>query len=152
MRSIMQCIPGGHEWPGRSRIYFCYCFLSHQADQLLRAQAIGGGQIQGTVTDANADPQSPARRSRRCSTASGLQRTLSPARADGGYNLPDLPVGPYTAQRQRANGFSTYQQTGIVIEVGNNLRIDPALKVGGATQTVQVAKPTPRWCRLKISL
>ena len=35
-------------------------------------------------------------------------------------------------------GFNSYVQSGIVIQVGNNLRVDVALKVGGVAQTVQV--------------
>ena len=56
---------------------------------------------------------------------------------DGGYNLPSLPVGPYTI-KVTANGFSTYNQSGIVIQVGNELRVDVKLQVGGVAQTVQV--------------
>jgi hypothetical protein len=37
-----------------------------------------------------------------------------------------------------ATGFSTYDQSGIVIQVGNELRVDVKLQVGGVSQTVQV--------------
>jgi hypothetical protein len=56
---------------------------------------------------------------------------------DGGYIFPNLPVGRYQLSAKK-NGFSSYLQSGIVIQVGNNLRIDIAMKVGGATETVQV--------------
>ncbi len=69
-------------------------------------------------------------------TESGLQRTVTSG-ADGGYSLPSLPVGPYTL-KVTAAGFSAYDQSGIVVQVGNELRVDVKLQVGGVAQTVQV--------------
>src|SRR3984885_4508557 len=104
-------------------------------NQLLKAQAIGGGQIQGTVTDETGSAVSGAT-VEAVQTESGLRRVVTSG-ADGGYNLPSLPVGPYTL-KVTSNGFSTYDQSGIVIQVGNELRIDVKLQVGGVAQTVQV--------------
>ena len=67
---------------------------------------------------------------------SGLRRVVTSG-SDGGYNLPNLPVGPYQLSATKA-GFNTYRQSGIVIQVGNNLQIPLVLQVGGITQTVQV--------------
>jgi hypothetical protein len=69
-------------------------------------------------------------------TESGFKRQTTSG-ADGGYSLPNLPVGPYQLHVTR-EGFNSYVQSGIVIQVGNNLRVDVALKVGGVAQTVQV--------------
>src|ERR1700727_1500815 len=116
--------------------YLFLFLLSFPAgDRFLQAQAIGGGQIQGTITDANGSAVSGAT-VEAVQQASGLHRTVTSS-GDGGYNLPDLPVGPYQLN-VTAQGFSTYQQSGIVIEVGNNLRVDVKLQVGGVSQTVQV--------------
>jgi Carboxypeptidase regulatory-like domain len=104
-------------------------------NQLLHGQAIGGGQIQGTVTDETGSAVSGAT-VEAVQTESGLQRVVTSG-DDGGYNLPSLPVGPYTL-KVTANGFSTYNQSGIVIQVGNELRIEVKLQVGGVSQTVQV--------------
>src|SRR6201996_749744 len=98
-------------------------------------QAVGGGSIQGTVTDGTGSAVGGAT-VEAVQTESGLQRTVTSG-ADGGYNIPSLPVGPYTL-KVTANGFSTYDQSGIVIQVGNELRIDVKLQVGGVSQTVQV--------------
>ncbi len=51
--------------------------------------------------------------------------------------MPNLLVGPYQLKVSKA-GFASYNQSGIVIEVGNNLRVDVQLKVGAAAETVQV--------------
>ena len=103
--------------------------------QFVQAQAIGSGQIQGTITDANGSVVSGAT-IEAVQKDSGLHRTVTSS-GDGGYNLPDLPVGPYQLNVS-AQGFSSYQQSGIVIEVGNNLRVDVKLQVGAVSQSVQV--------------
>jgi hypothetical protein len=103
--------------------------------QSLLAQAIGGGQIQGTVTDNTGASVSGAT-VEATQTESGLHRVVTSG-GDGGYSLPSLPVGPYTL-KVTATGFSTYNQSGIVIQVGNELRVDVKLEVGGVAQTVQV--------------
>src|SRR3984885_11227087 len=114
---------------------FLLLLLFPAGNQFLWAQAIGGGQIQGTVTDETGSAVSGATIVA-VQTESGLQRTVTSG-ADGGYNLPSLPVGPYTL-KVTAAGFSTYDQSGIVIQVGNELRVDVKLQVGGVAQTVQV--------------
>ena len=101
----------------------------------LQAQAVGGGQIQGTVVDTNGAVVAGAQ-VEASQTESGLKRAVTSG-GDGGYNLPNLPVGPYQLRVTR-EGFDAYVQSGIVIQVGNNLRIDVKLQVGGVTQTVQV--------------
>jgi hypothetical protein len=50
---------------------------------------------------------------------------------------PALPVGSYTLKVTAAR-FSTYSQSGIVSHVGNELRVDVKLQVGGVSQTVQI--------------
>ena len=99
-------------------------------------QAVAGGQIRGTVTDptgatiAGAVVEATA-------TESGYKRSVSTG-PDGGYVLPDLRVGPYTLQVS-AKGFSNYSQSGIVIQVGDNLQVNVNLKVGEVSEQVNVA-------------
>src|SRR5947208_3299069 len=57
--------------------------------------------------------------------------------ADGGYVLPELPVGPYRLEVTK-EGFAQYVQTGIVLQVASNPTIDVTLKVGSVTETIQV--------------
>jgi hypothetical protein len=115
-------------------IFLCTLFLSLTSGTL-HAQAIGGGQIQGTVTDETGSAV-PGATVEAVQTESDLHRVVTSG-ADGGYSLPSLPVGPYTL-KVTAKGFSTYNQSGIVIQVGNELRVDVKLQVGGVAQTVQV--------------
>ncbi len=99
------------------------------------AQAVGGGQIQGTVTDSNGGVV-PGAQVEASQTESGFNRAVTSG-GDGGYSLPNLPVGPYRL-RVTKDGFQAYVQSGIVIQVGNNLRVNVTLQVGAAAETVQV--------------
>jgi hypothetical protein len=119
----------------QSKALFLFILFLSLGSGTLHSQAIGGGQIQGIVTDETGSAVSGATIVA-VQTESGLQRTVNSG-ADGGYSLPSLPVGPYTL-KVTAAGFSTYDQSGIVIQVGNELRVDVKLQVGGVAQTVQV--------------
>ncbi len=99
------------------------------------AQAVGSGQLQGTVVDPTGSAVAGAT-IEAVQQESGLHRTVV-SDPDGGYNLPNLPVGPYELTVTQA-GFDAYHQTGIVIQVGNNIRLNVTLQVGGITQTIQV--------------
>ena len=110
-------------------------FLLFATSARLQPQAVGSGQIQGIVTDANGGVV-PGAQVEASQTDSGLKRVVTSG-PDGGYNLPNLPVGPYQL-RVTKEGFETFVQSGIVIQVGDNARIPLTLKVGGAAETVQV--------------
>jgi hypothetical protein len=101
----------------------------------LHAQAVGSGQIQGTISDPSGSVVAGAT-VEAVQAESGLHRTVTSS-TDGGYSLPNLPVGPYQLSVS-GTGFSAYRQSGIVIQVGNDLRIDVKLQVGAVTQTVEV--------------
>jgi hypothetical protein len=59
--------------------------------------------------------------------------------ARGLYRISPLPPGTYTLT-VTANGFSTYVQQGIVLNVGLSATQNVALKVGSAQQTVSVTE------------
>jgi hypothetical protein len=52
--------------------------------------------------------------------------------------LPSLPSGPYKLTVEHP-GFTTYVQSGITVNVGENARVDTTLQVGAITQTVNVS-------------
>jgi hypothetical protein len=57
--------------------------------------------------------------------------------ADGGYVLPNLPIGPYLLEVSK-EGFSKYAQTGIVLQVDTNPAVDVSMKVGAVSEQVTV--------------
>lgn len=62
---------------------------------------------------------------------------------DGTYVIPALPIGQYQLTAT-LTGFSTFKQSGIVLEVGQRMRLDIALKVGQVTETVEVTGEVSR--------
>ena len=69
-------------------------------------------------------------------TATGAVRTVSSG-ADGGYVLSNLPIGPYRLEVGKA-GFTTFVQTGIVLQVNTSPTVEVSLKVGNVSEQVQV--------------
>jgi Carboxypeptidase regulatory-like domain/TonB dependent receptor len=57
--------------------------------------------------------------------------------ANGSYAAVNLPIGPYALKVEQA-GFSVYRQTGIVLEVNTNPKINVVLSVGNVVSTVNV--------------
>ncbi|MDE3167463.1 MAG: TonB-dependent receptor [Acidobacteriota bacterium] len=55
----------------------------------------------------------------------------------GNYTLAALPAGTYSMQVE-APGFSRYEQTNIMVQVAVTTRVEVTLKVGAATESVQV--------------
>jgi hypothetical protein len=57
--------------------------------------------------------------------------------SDGRYTETNLPVGPYRLEVSK-DGFKTYVQTGIILQVNDHIEIPAKLDVGAVTQTVEV--------------
>ncbi len=55
----------------------------------------------------------------------------------GNYSLLQLPVGTYTLTVEHA-GFNKYEQSNIQVQVAVTTRVDVALKIGSATESVTV--------------
>ena len=73
-------------------------------------------------------------------TDTGLVRTVVTA-ADGTYVLPNLPIGPYQL-KVTLQGFNTYVQEGIVLQVSTNPQINIALEVGAVSEQITVTANT----------
>jgi len=103
---------------------------------VLFGQATSVVQISGVVSDSNAGVIARAR-VKAIQTDTGLERVTITG-ADGTYALPNLPVGPYRLTAA-ADGFRTYVQTGIVLQVNTNPIINITLEVGTLSQQVEVS-------------
>ena len=97
-------------------------------------------QISGTVKDATGAVVAGAEITV-TQTETGVTRSAT-SDASGVYVLPSLPLGPYRMEVKK-EGFTTYVQTGIVLQVASAPTIDPVLKVGAVTQSVQVEATAP---------
>lgn len=99
------------------------------------AQAVAGSQLSGVVRDPSggAIPGSEVTVTK---TDTGMVRTVFTG-SDGTYAFPNLPVGPYQL-KVVLQGFNTYVQDGIVLQVGTNPKIDVTLTVGAISEQVTV--------------
>jgi outer membrane receptor protein involved in Fe transport len=74
-------------------------------------------------------------------TDTGLTRT-DVTDGSGAYVMPNLPTGPYRLEVS-LQGFRTYVQTGIVLQVGASPTINAVLAVGSLQETVSVDAAAP---------
>ena len=110
-------------------------FLLLTIGALAWAQNVSTSQIQGTVRDPSG-AAIPGAEVKATQTDTGAVRTVTTG-VDGGYVITNLPIGPYRLDVTKA-GFSSYAQTGIVLQVSVNPTVDVSLKVGTASESVQV--------------
>jgi len=92
-------------------------------------------QISGTIRDATGAGV-PSADIRVTQTATGLSRAVLSGE-DGGYVVPNLPVGPYLVQVSKA-GFSKYVQSGLVLQIGSNSTVDAVLQLGSTSSEITI--------------
>jgi hypothetical protein len=99
------------------------------------AQAVAVAEVSGVV----ADPSGAAVAGAQVKVTETEQQWVRTTTTDdqGRYILPNLPVGPYELM-VTANGFKSYVQSGIVLQVGNNVQINVALELGSLSESVKV--------------
>ena len=96
--------------------------------------------ISGTVTDASGAAVAGAK-IKATNLDTNVSRTGS-SQADGGFSLLFLPIGAYKVEVD-STGFKKFEQTGIVLEVNRNARVDAVLQLGSITETVEVKSDAP---------
>src|SRR5262245_11043330 len=99
------------------------------------AQAVAGSQLSGTVRDSSS-AAIPGAEVTVTKTDTGMMRTVVTS-TDGDYTFPNLPVGPYQL-KVVLQGFNTYVQDGIVLQVGSNPVLNVTLSVGNISEQVTV--------------
>src|SRR5262245_37770830 len=99
------------------------------------AQAGANAQISGTVKDASGGVL-PGVDVSVTQTDTGLKRNAI-SEADGSYVIPNLVPGPYRIEAT-LQGFRSYIQTGIVLQVGASPVINVAMSLGQVAETITV--------------
>jgi hypothetical protein len=99
------------------------------------AQAGATAQISGTVKDSSGGVL-PGVDVTATQTDTGLKRNTT-TDTDGAYTIPNLPPGPYKVEAM-LQGFRTFQQTGIVLQVGASPVINVAMSLGQVAETITV--------------
>ena len=100
------------------------------------AQTVAVAQLSGTVLDESGGAL-PGVEVTVTQTDTGMTRFVV-AGSRGEFVFTSLPVGPYKLSAQ-LQGFSTFEQTGIVLAVGDARAINARLKVGTISETITVA-------------
>lgn len=95
--------------------------------------------ISGTVTDVTGAVV-PGARITVTESATGAVVTAE-ANSDGFYVLTSLSPGTYRLKIER-DGFQTYVQENVVVQVGRPVSVNATLQIGTASQTVTVAGET----------
>ncbi len=101
----------------------------------LHAQTTTVSQISGIVQDSTGAAVAGAQVTVTNTNTSAARAAVSGT--DGAYAITNLVVGPYRLQVAK-EGFSTYNQSGIVLQVNTNPEINVVLKVGAVTEQVEV--------------
>src|SRR5580692_943889 len=105
----------------------------------LFAQVVGA-TVSGTVTDASG-ASSPGVTVAIKNLATQIASN-SVTNADGFYIAPNLPAGEYQIT-VGAPGFATQVRSGIILTVGQQLSLNLTMKVGSATEMVNVSADVP---------
>src|SRR4030095_8670692 len=99
------------------------------------AQTVAVSQISGTVKDQSG-ALLPGVEVRVTLIETGATRSAL-TNETGSYTIPNLSVGSYRLEAS-LQGFSTYVQTGIVLQVNSNPTIPIVLQVGQVAETIAV--------------
>ena len=92
-------------------------------------------QINGVVQDSSGAVL-PGVEITATQTQTGVSR-MTVSNETGLYTLPNLPLGPYKLEASLP-GFRAFAQSGLVLQVGDNLRINVTLQVGQVSEQVEV--------------
>jgi hypothetical protein len=110
----------------------CWLALPNRA----HAQAVAIAQVSGNVTDQSGSAIPNAQVTMTETDKQVVHTTVTDAQ--GQYVLPGLPVGPYRLEVQ-ASGFKNYVQTGIELQVNQNIQVNAAMQVGSISEKVEVS-------------
>jgi len=99
-----------------------------------RAQTTG--TLLGKVTDQSG-AAIPSAIVRVTNADTGFTSSTTPT-ADGSYMIPLLPIGHYSIS-VTSDGFRSFTQSGVLVPVAQDIRVDVMLEIGQVTQTINVS-------------
>src|SRR5690349_19900093 len=98
------------------------------------------GTIYGSVGDSSGAVVAGAKITATNIATNGTRRTS--CATDAYFTLPFVPVGTYRVDAD-APAVKKFEQTGLVLDVNRNKRVDPDLQLGQITETVEVTGDAP---------
>ena len=121
----------------RAAVIALLCLVCVVAASLNARAQITSATLLGTVTDASGASVANA-----TVTATNVSTSLNytaTTDTNGQYLIPLLPIAGTYEVKVEGKGFERFLQTGIVLQVNQNARVDVVLKIGSAKETVQVS-------------
>ena len=103
---------------------------------VVRAQAVAIAEVDGYVVDPSGSGVAGAQVKMTEVDKQQVHQTVTDAQ--GRYALPNLPVGAYQME-VTSNGFKNYVQTGITLQVANNVQLSVTMQLGSISERVEVA-------------
>lgn len=100
------------------------------------AQAQTTGTLLGVVSDQNGAMIASAT-VRVTNRETGFTKSAN-STSEGSYLLPLLPIGHYTIL-VTASGFKSFSQSGVLVPVAQDIRVDVKLEVGQVAETISVS-------------
>jgi hypothetical protein len=129
----------GYDWLAKlARVLALVCLLLFAAASAYSQGSTG--RILGVVTDQSGGNVAGATMTI-TDVARGVSQTLI-TDSDGAYVALSLQPGTYTV-RVEYKGFKVFERKNILIEVGKDVRIDPVLQTGSATETITITEEIP---------
>ena len=117
----------------------CFCVVLIQISSRAIAQ-VASAELSGTVLDGSG-AVIPDTRVTVKNVDTNITRTTTTGKS-GDYVITALSAGSYTVTAD-ATGFRTLVQSGVVLQVNQQAKLDLSLQVGQATETVQVMGTAP---------
>ncbi len=115
--------------------FVCAALVLLFASSPVWAQVGATAQISGTVKDSSGGVL-PGVDVTATQTDTGLKRSAT-TEVDGSYTIPNLPPGPYKVEAT-LQGFRTFEQTGVVLQVGASPVINVTMSIGQVAETITV--------------
>jgi hypothetical protein len=110
-------------------------FFALGSAPLLNAQAVSIASVTGQVVDQEGAILNGAQIKITGVDTGSVHNAVT--NADGLYTIPNLPIGAYVLD-VTAPGFQTFEQTGIVLRVNDNVQINVTMRVGQLMEKVEV--------------
>src|SRR5947209_864808 len=110
-----------------ARAVFAAAFFVTAFSPMAMAQAVAVAEVDGYVSDPSG--QAIVGAQVRMVEVNRQQVHSTITNETGRYALPNLPVGPYRLE-VASPGFKTFVQTGIELQVANNVEIPVTMQIG----------------------
>jgi hypothetical protein len=130
----------GKHHTSNAAVFLVLGFLTLCSDTPVQSQ-VSTASLSGTVRDTTGALVPGAKIVAVQTETNFTTQTISGS--DGAFSFPTIPIGPYVV-RVTQSGFKTYEESGIVLTVGQVATVQINMTVGEVTQNISVTAEAPR--------